>query len=564
MAGFKPYTPSVVGIIEELYNVADKVRSYVQYSSVDDSSTIPSFFLYYSGSPNPMNIPIDASIPEFDYTYFIHGTVYTLFGLPILDSNDQWTDYRLVCRFKIEDDETHPDHVNMHFGLYVLRVTGSSSMVVKTIRDIDHSTSKRYIRIAELDTECTGWYWYNGWARSSEDMIAGLFLKCKNPSYAMSSPGIAFGADYINAQVSEYGHLDLGGVIYDPNEKDPGGPAGPGGGGGKHDPGSDVIIVPDVGPINALSARGLINYYRVTLNDLANIGGMLYSEGFLNAIHNWFSKPQDMIAGLMLIPVSPPCVYECKPTVGNQSFISVEMDYLKIISQQYMEVNMGSIYVDEYYGSFLDFSPNTKLELHLPFLGTREIDPDEVMGQTINLKYHIDCYNGDCVAFISVLDRNTQTYGVRYQFSGSCGQQIPVTSADFSSVINNAITLATTAVGAIMSGGTTIPAEAAAGAVAAASVNAVMDGKAHVAKSGNLGASTGIMSVLRPYIVKTVPRQSLPDNYRTFEGYPANFTAALSSMEGFTVVDSIHLHGIPCTDAELSEIEQLLKTGVEL
>lgn len=363
----------------------------------------------------------------------------------------------------------------------------------------------------------------------------------------------------------EHGYDDsLLNEIVDPNEADPDGPSGPGGGGGDHDPIGDIIPVPDVGPINALSAKGLINYYRVTLSELSQLGGVLYSEGFLNAIHNWFSKPQDMIAGLMLIPVSPPCLYECKPTVGGQSFISAEMSYLKIISQQYIEVDMGSIVLNEYYGSALDYSPNTKIELHLPFLGTRELDVDEVMGNTINLKYHIDCYNGDCVAFVSVLNSATQTYGVRYQFSGACGQQMPVTSADFSSIINNTITLATTTLGAIMSGGASIPAEAAAGAVAAASVNTVVNGKARIAKSGNLGASTGIMSVLRPYIVKTIPRQSLPDNYRTFEGYPANFTAVLSSISGFTVVDSIHLSGIDCTDAELKEIETLLKTGVEL
>lgn len=251
------------------------------------------------------------------------------------------------------------------------------------------------------------------------------------------------------------------------------------------------------------------------------------------------------------------------PCIGGRDLLPDDAS-LPLITQRFIEVNLGSLYIEEYYGSALDYSPNTKIEIHLPFIGTRELDVDEVMGQTISLKYHIDSYNGDCVAFISVLNRATQTYGVRYQFSGSCGQQLPVCSTDFSSVISNAVTLATTTIGAVMSAGSSIPVEAAAGAIATASVNTVVNGKAKIAKSGNLGGSTGIMSVLTPYIVKTVPRQSLPENYRTFEGYPLNMTAMLSAMEGFTVVDSVQLHGIPCTDAELSEIENLLKTGVIL
>lgn len=350
-------------------------------------------------------------------------------------------------------------------------------------------------------------------------------------------------------------------VITDPNDQDPEGPSGPGGGGGDHDPGGDIVPPPGVGPINNIAYGGFITFYKVNKSRLEQLGAAMYGSTWTDILHNFFNKPQDMVAGLMMLPITPADdghLYQ--PRVGLQNF----GPNMPIVSAQFVQVTMGTVDLNEYYGSALDYSPNTKIEIFLPFIGVRELDVDEVMGKRIQVKYNIDCYNGDCVALISVLEQAPAGYALRYQFSGSCGQQLPTSSADFSNIISNCISLVASVGAAVVSGGASVPAEAAAGAVAAASVNTVTNSKARITKSGNLGGSTGVMSCLTPYIIKTVPRQSLPENYKHFEGYPSNISGLLSSFSGFTVVDMVHLQNIPCTDAELAEIESLLKEGVIL
>lgn len=349
--------------------------------------------------------------------------------------------------------------------------------------------------------------------------------------------------------------------IDDPNEEDPEGPSGPGGGGGSHDPVDDPVPVPDPGPLPSAGAAGLVTLYKITLAQLKTLADVIYGADWVSIFKNIFNKPSDMLAGLMLLPITPPDdghLYQ--PRLGLQNF----GPNMPIVSQEFVQYDMGSLYIPEYYGGALDYSPASRLEIHLPFIGTRELDVDEVVGKTIGLKYSIDCYNGDCVAFISVYDSATQTYGVRYQFSGNCGQQIPVSGSDFTAIVGNAISLVATAGTAIATGGSSVPVEAAAGAVASSAANAVVNSKAHVSKSGNLGCATGLMAVLTPFITRTIPRQSLPEGYKSYEGYPLNMSGLLSSFSGFTVVDTVHLHGIPCTAAELAKIESLLKSGVIL
>ena len=59
-------------------------------------------------------------------------------------------------------------------------------------------------------------------------------------------------------------------------------------------------------------------------------------------------------------------------------------------------------------------------------------------------------------------------------------------------------------------------------------------------------------------------RQALPAKQNEFMGYPAFITSTLAELTGYTEVDSIHLENVDATDAELSEIETLLKGGVIL
>ena len=80
---------------------------------------------------------------------------------------------------------------------------------------------------------------------------------------------------------------------------------------------------------------------------------------------------------------------------------------------------------------------------------------------------------------------------------------------------------------------------------------------------GSFG-NAGFLDVQYPYLRITRPNPAIPDKLYNYTGYPSLITEQLSNLSGFTIVRNIHLTGIPATDAELAEIEELLHKGVEL
>lgn len=372
----------------------------------------------------------------------------------------------------------------------------------------------------------------------------------------------------------------------DPNEDDDGN-SEEGGGGGSHDHEGDIVREGDIDDLITVTGGGcgFITYYKITQAQLATLASEMFNTTFWDAVKNFFEKPIEIVSGVLLLPITPAGGASYHPKYGLFSMTLA----LPIVANQFKDVDFGSVYVDEYYSSAFDYSPYTSVSLFLPFIGVRDIDVDEVMGKWLHVKYRIDCYTGNCLAIVMVGNGTAGSDTVRYQFAGNCGQQIPIGGEDFSNVINGALTVATVAAASIVTAGaagaaagtaaansgatiaeTELVAQSAQAAantkaamdIGAAAVNQVMNAKPIVTRTGSMGCSMGMMGVLKPYLLKKVPRQSLPEGYKSFYGYPSNISGTIGSFSGYTVVDSVKLKGIPGTDSEIAEIENSLKGGV--
>jgi hypothetical protein len=61
------------------------------------------------------------------------------------------------------------------------------------------------------------------------------------------------------------------------------------------------------------------------------------------------------------------------------------------------------------------------------------------------------------------------------------------------------------------------------------------------------------------------PAVSHPKNYEKYKGRPSNITASLSSLRGYTEIDSIITSGFStASSSEIEEIKSLLSSGVYL
>lgn len=334
----------------------------------------------------------------------------------------------------------------------------------------------------------------------------------------------------------------------DPSQEDEE-PSSPGGGGGNMDKGSDPVDFPGL-PSGGPLATGAIRAFEVDTNAITGMFQKLWNSSMfdISTFQKLVTEPLDALITLQCIPIDP-------HNNGSTPFIQLGNYDTGVaapeIDQQYYTIDCGSLKVAEYWGSALDYSPYTKVQIFLPFLGIRDLDVDDVMGKTISVKYNYDILTGNFTAQIK------SGASVLYKFPGNVKQEVPVTSQ-----VNTRLEALAHGMANVTGAALTGSKAAVVGGIISAAVNVVM-AKTIVKRSGDLNGSTGLLDDFNCYLIISRPIQSLAAGFKTQKGYPSNISAVLNTCSGYTEVEYIHLTGITgATDTELNDIERLLKEGV--
>lgn len=365
-----------------------------------------------------------------------------------------------------------------------------------------------------------------------------------------------------------------------PSEDDPyspGGYSGGGGGpnpdgtgttgtGGLHDDTSDVIPTPSL-PSDATISSGLFTAYNPSASQLASFASALWNMQVsdINDVLRFLfgGDAFNAVIGLHLLPVSPSVGGSQNIKLGNwDTGVSAPK-----IDSQYKQVPFGSVLLPEYWGNCIDYAPYTRIQLALPYIGIVDVDTDDVLGSTNTLTYNIDVLSGAICATLHCVKFNLSS--VIYQWSGACGVSLPFSGASYNSVLSAIAGVAAAGMGfaAMAAGpiGAALPAAAlaaGAGAFSAGSAASIMGSmKGKVQKSGSFGANSGALGIMTPYFILTRPVQSVPASWQADKGYPANISAQLGTVTGYTEVSEINLE-CSGTEAEKKEIIDLLKKGV--
>lgn len=419
---------------------------------------------------------------------------------------------------------------------------------------------------------------------------------------------------FINYLFSKETVPDVINYIAPNNPYEPGGSSGYGGGGGSFNNNSDTITIPSK-PTLSSSNTGFTRIYNPTLSQVQDLASYLWTdetviETIWNHIKQYFENPMDAMIGFNLVPVQV-------PNGGSESFKLMYIDTgvtMNTAANQFVDVDCGSLEIQEYYGSALDYSPYTKISCFLPFIGNVSLNVDEIMKKTISITYRVDICSGACVAYISV-DGNAI-----YQFSGHCAISIPFSSADFTSYVNAIISTAKLATSALVAGASAMGATAVADAAqqtnqvvttkqvtqtarnpatgrqittgtttivetrespndqsstqasfsgltpqnVANTVGAIMSSKPHIEHSGSFSGNSGYLGIRRPFVIIERPNMCMPENYQQLNGFPCMITLPLSDCSGFTRVQQVQLTGVKATNPEQAELLELLKSGVIL
>ena len=322
------------------------------------------------------------------------------------------------------------------------------------------------------------------------------------------------------------------------------------GGGGSFVYSTEEVGIPGVPSVSALST-GFINMYKMSLSSINTLSGYLWDDNFISTLKKYFVSPSEAIISLAMSPfeltnVNPET---SRVFIGNASTPASGNQ----VVNQYTQLDFGIVDFKEYWGNYIDYEL-TDVSIYLPYCGTYKLDAKDVVKSKIHLVYDVDLLSGECLALIH-LEKEYGLKSVIYQYNGNILSRIPYSASDMSSYVNTVLSTVSTGIsGGLLGTG---------GAIASVAVSSAFGAqKESVIKGGSASGGKGFLSPQRPYLIITRPDQSLPDKFNSFVGYPSNITKKLSSCKGYTEVEHIHLENISATEAEISEIESLLKSGV--
>lgn len=299
------------------------------------------------------------------------------------------------------------------------------------------------------------------------------------------------------------------------------------------------------------SASALWSVYHPTQGQVNSFGAWLWGSPFLTNIGKLFQNPIEGVISLHKVFVTPIDSGTGNIVVGTlDSGVSSAT-----VNNQYVEVDCGSVSLNEDFGNVFDYDPYTKVALYLPFVGIVPLNVADVMRSTINVKYGVDLFTGACIAMVSVSrDGNDATL---YQYSGNCAVHYPLSNVQQSQLLNGLITVAA-GVGAIVAtGGAAAP--AAATGIASGAMSAL---QSNVGRSGGFSANAGAMGIKVPYLIIERPQTKVAETFPQLIGYPTNYSIKLGDCSNNVVVKHVHVEGINATKTELEQIESLLHSGV--
>lgn len=308
--------------------------------------------------------------------------------------------------------------------------------------------------------------------------------------------------------------------------------------------GKTPIVIPPTGTANALFA-----IYNPTEAQIKSFGAWLWSPNFVDQLLKMFNNPSEAIIGLHKVFVTP--------ITGAEQ--NIKVGYLdsgvasKIVTNQYVTIDCGTITLAEFFGNVFDYSPFTDISLYLPFIGIVKLNNADVLRSSINIIYHADVINGSVLAEVKV--NRDGAGGTLYQYTGNCAVEYPLSSGSYIGMITGALSLGAGIAGTIASGGNMIPAMM--GATAGL-------GRMHsdVSRSGSFSGNAGAMGIKKPYLIISRPQTELADKFTTFVGKPSNYTTTIGACKGFTKVDTVHIENVDATSSELDELNQILTSGI--
>ena len=400
---------------------------------------------------------------------------------------------------------------------------------------------------------------------------------------------------------------------FTPDDTPPYVPPGPTPGGDDNSETGDKI--PNQFGRNVGVTSNFITQYLMTQGQISKLGEVLWTswaddtvtmdmvENFYGKLHDstgsWnVSSALQFLVSCRMFPVSLATLVGTTATtsipIGTGAFAlqcgtSTEPTFF-IANESVAVLNCGDVYVPKEFGDYRDFD-NTNITAYLPYCGSVQLSPQDVVGKWLGCTYAIDLFDGSCKAFLYTLSGDDVGYqGAYYNVAikeGQCGFLIPMSATQAGEVASRRKVDSYIDGSMLFNAGSTFldgSMKLAAGENFAAlgddinklanigfaynTMSAQRMGRAGIAAPSIAGGSgfADFMQPASPYIQIRRSRYQMPIQYENSAAYPANAQnyGNLSQFTGFVQCKNVDVHGFTCHEEERSAIKALLESGVYL
>ena len=358
--------------------------------------------------------------------------------------------------------------------------------------------------------------------------------------------GVAFGTDYHGVNPSADDIISIRELDITDNSQE-------GGGYGSGSMPHDNINIPDLPTLSLTDTGSTLYYLNPTV--MRQFSRWLWTSDWQENIKKIRTDPMQNIIGVSIIDV---------PITGateNINIGNVDTDIVANKAPSFLELDCGTITLDEYYGTFADYEPFVATTLYLPKVGFVQIPADVCVNNVIKVLYHIELYSGEGLCYVQLTSKrdgfsyiwNTYTCHVTSNITLSAQDHSQQLVALGNAIINTGIS----ASNAIIN-----PASATQGLTnTLSSCIDVATTKNPTSTKGNVGNMSSVMCYKKPYLLINRTNLTKPSSFQENNGYLINYTAKIGGHTGFLKTRNYHAE----FDAPYShkvELERLMNEGV--
>lgn len=243
--------------------------------------------------------------------------------------------------------------------------------------------------------------------------------------------------------------------------------------------------------------------------------------------------------------------------LGNVTF---DVSTLRTDSE-FCSFDFGELVVPRSYGDYRDYT-EVQYRAHLPFLGIVDLDPQEVVGKSVYLRYMVNLTDGSAIVSLSNDAKYPNSSGTFFSATCQWGYEVPLQIEAVRDTATAAINLGLRTVGGIATGAAMA---GPAGAIAGGVVGAMSSTDANQAQNYSAGSLSPNANVMGDFEAKIVSyrREDLSGDIETSMGKAAGGNVRVGDLTGFAQFDVIYNGGtLPMRHA--AEIVAMLQQGVYL